>query len=53
MHACQLERQDKDLKETTFYFQYICLKQKKRHDIKHNIYKEKLAIGSIVILYNL
>lgn len=52
MRARQLQCQDNDLEEVTFYLQYICLKGKEWHNLKHNICDKKLAIESIILLHN-
>lgn len=51
MHARQLQRRDEDLEEPTLHLQYMRLKGKKRHDLKHGICEEELAIGNIVLLH--
>ena len=52
MRAYQLQRRDKDLEEATLHLHLIRLERKERHDLKHGIRKEELAVGSIVLQYD-
>lgn len=49
MRVCQLQRRDKNLEKTTLHLR---LERKERYHLKHGICEKKLAIGSIVLLYN-
>ncbi len=50
--ARQLQRPDEDLEEATLHLQRIRLEGKERHDLKHRIRIEELAVRSIVLLYD-
>ena len=52
IRAFQLQHRDKDLEKATFHLQRMRQKGKKRHDLKHGIRDEELAIGSIVLLHD-
>ena len=52
IRAHQLQHRDKDLEEATLHFQRMRFEEKERHDLKHSILQEKLAIGSTVLLYD-
>ena len=52
MRARQLQRRDKDLEEATLHLQRIRFEGKERHDLKHGIREEELAVGSIVLLHD-
>ena len=52
MRARQLQHQDDDLEEATLHLQCIRLEGKKRHDKKHGIRHEKLALGDIILLHD-
>lgn len=52
MCARQLQRQNKDFKETTFHLQCICLEKKECYDDKHNICVKELTRGQIVLLHD-
>lgn len=53
IHACQLQRQDKDLKEATLHLQQMRLEGKERHNNKHDICIEELTMRQIVLLHNI
>ena len=52
VRARQLQRRDKDLEEATLHLQRMRLEGKERHDLKHGIREEELAVGSIVLLHD-
>lgn len=52
MRARQLPRRDEDLEEAVHHLQRMRQEGKERHDEKHGIQHEKLAMGSIVLLHN-
>ena len=52
MRARQLQRRDQDLEEAVLHLQRMRLEGKERHDEKHGIRNEELAIGSIVLLHD-
>lgn len=52
MRARQLQRRDEDLEEATLHLQCMRLEGKERHDLKHGIREEELAVGSIVLLHD-
>ncbi len=52
IRARQLQHRDEDLEEATLHLQRMRLEGKERHDLKHGIRNEKLAVGSIVLLHN-
>ena len=52
MHVHQLQCQDNDFEDETFHLQHMRLEEKERHDLKHGVCQKKLAIRSIVLLYD-
>ena len=52
MRARELQRRDEYLEEAVLHLQRMRLEGKERHDKKHGICNEELAIGSIVLLHN-
>lgn len=52
MRARQLQRRDQNLEGAILHLQRICLKGKERHNPKHGIREEKLAIERIVLLHD-
>ena len=52
MRARQLQLRDEDLEEATLHLQRMRLEGKERHDLKHGIRNEELAVGSIVLLHD-
>ncbi len=52
IRARQLQHRDENLEEATLHLQCMRLEEKERHDLKHSILQEKLAIGSTVLLYD-
>ncbi len=52
MRARQLQRRDTDLEEAVLHLQRMRLEGKERHDEKHGIRNEELAIGSVVFLHD-
>lgn len=52
IRARQLQLRDQDLEEAVLHLQRMRLKAKERHDEKHGICDEELAIGSIILLHD-
>lgn len=52
MRARQLQRRDEDLEEAVLHLQRMRLEGKERHDEKHGIRNEELAIESVVLLHD-
>ena len=50
MRAPQLQLRDEDLEEATLYLQRMRIEGKERHDEKHGIRVEELAVGQLVLL---
>ena len=52
MRVRQLQRRDDDLEEAALHLQRMRLEGKERHDEKHGIRNEELALGDIVLLHD-
>ena len=52
IRARQLQRRDEDLEEAVHQLQRMRQERKERHDEKHGIRQEELAMGSIVLLHD-
>lgn len=52
MRLRQLQRRGKNLEEATLHLQRLRLEGKERHDEKHGICIEELAVGRVVLLHD-